>query len=84
MHPEELNKVFNMTQPKTLPDHLGQNLPDNLKTWIRDVYGPAFTSLLISESYNTGDWREKFDDTEKEKISWFWQGRVSTRRPIRT
>lgn len=76
MEQSDLNDIFNKKQPSDLPDHLARGLPSNLKSWIKDVYSPAFTALTIAESYNTKDWKSKFTEKERAKILYFWQGDV--------
>jgi len=64
-------KIFNKNQLTGLVDHLGKNLPSDLSNWVKDVYGPAYTSFLISQGYNTKDWLTRFEAKEKAKIEYF-------------
>lgn len=69
---------FLQTQPpQNLPIELGSNLQSDLKTWIRNTYGPAYISFMISQiKSGTVNWRGNFDDTQKEKIWYWWSGSV--------
>lgn len=78
MNESDLTDIFNKRKPDSLPQHLAEGLPGKLRTWIRDVYSPAFTALQIAESYNVKDWVSKFTAKERAKILFFWQGDVST------
>ena len=64
-------KIFNKNQISGLVDSLGKNLPSNISSWVKDVYGPAYTSLLICQGYNIKDWLIKFTREEKAKIEYF-------------
>lgn len=77
METSDLNEIFNKRKPDNLPQHLAEGLESDLKDWIKNTYGPAYTALTIAESYNTKDWIKKFTEKERAKILFFWQGDVS-------
>jgi hypothetical protein len=70
-------KIFNKHQLTGLANNLGKDLTGDLAKWVKETYGPAYTSLLIVQGYNTKDWLIKFTEKEKAKILYFWQGNVS-------
>jgi hypothetical protein len=83
-HMDESRRVtfLNYPKPNDLPLELGANLPQDLKTWIKDTYAPAYLSFMLSQvkKEDSKSWRVNFDETEQDKIWYWWTGQGSTVR----
>ena len=79
MKEEHRTGILNLPKPTDLPKHLADGLGEELKTWLRAVYGPAYiANLLINVKPAQSRWL--FSDKEAAKIRYWWNGSVSTSR----
>lgn len=73
-------KFMRLKNPEGLPDALAKDLPQDLKNWLRDVYGPAFVAQVITTIPPPKDeenWRHNLSTKEQDKL-WYWfNGSVS-------
>lgn len=68
-------------------DAIGQHLPDSLKTslpesqqkFLRDIFSKALLSYGLSRNK---DYSTKFDDSRKDKMEFWWTGKVLKTSPI--
>lgn len=60
-------------------------LDARLKTWLHDVYGPAFVSNAIARADPDRKevWQQKMSDEERLRIRYWFSGRVSQHRADR-
>jgi hypothetical protein len=79
MNESDRTTFLNYPKPTNLPDSLGVNLDSTLKTWIHDTYAPAYISFMLSQVApgSSKSWRVNFDQTENNKIWYWWSGSVS-------
>jgi hypothetical protein len=79
-HMSESDRVnfLNFPKPK-LRIELAENLPSELKTWIKNKYAPAYVAFMISQvkRQDSKDWRQQFTQEEKDKVWYWWSGAVS-------
>ncbi|KAH0598391.1 hypothetical protein MHUMG1_03689 [Metarhizium humberi] len=68
---EKILQIPKPTVPDELPAALADNLPDNLKTFFKDKYGPAFICRYVGR---TQKYMKSFTDQEMKKLWYWWQG----------
>ncbi|KFG84691.1 hypothetical protein MANI_115552 [Metarhizium anisopliae] len=68
---EKILQIPKPTVPDELPAALADNLPDNLKTFFEDKYGPAFICRYVGR---TQKYMKSFTDQEMKKLWYWWQG----------
>ena len=80
MSESDRTNFLQFPKPKDLPVELAEQLPSDLKAWIRDKYATAYVSFSISQvkKADSKDWRVNFTDEEKDKIWYWWSGSVSS------
>lgn len=62
------------------PSELADNLPDDLKTWLKDTYTPAYISYMLSQVDPSSEkWKGDFDSEQRNKIWYWWTGQVCLR-----
>ncbi len=80
MNEDDRVQFLNSALPQNLPIELTTNLPDNLKTFLKDKYGPAYVSMMLSHAkVKDSDWRYPLTDAERDKIWYWWTGSVRLR-----
>lgn len=59
------------------PNELADNLPDDLKTWLKDTYTPAYISYMLSQVDTSSEtWKGDFNAEQRNKIWYWWTGQV--------
>lgn len=85
MDSELRSKMLGVNQPPKIgtaefpANDLMDNLDQKYKTWIKDIYAPAYVAYMMAmnpPSQYSDD--AKFSDSEKSKIMNWWQGNVSS------
>jgi len=78
MNDADRTQFIQFPKPTDLPIELTENLPQNLKTWIHDVYAPAYITFMISQvDAKDVTWRGGLTEDEKAKSWYWWSGAVS-------
>ncbi|KDR76297.1 hypothetical protein GALMADRAFT_140011 [Galerina marginata CBS 339.88] len=69
------SQFLQFPKPTNLPLEIAQNLPQTLKTWIHDVYAPAYITYMLSQvEAKDVTWRGNLTDDEKAKVWYWWSG----------
>ena len=78
MNDDDRSQFLQFPKPDNLPIDLAQNLAQNLKTWIHDIYAPAYITFMISQVDSKDvTWRWNLTDDEKAKVWYWWSGAVN-------
>ncbi|KAH8427634.1 uncharacterized protein LDX57_005345 [Aspergillus melleus] len=77
MNDDDRLRFLQIAKPANLPIELADNLKSDLKEWIRTKYAPAHIDLMLSRVKEKDvSWRNNFSDKQKEKIWYWWNGKV--------
>ncbi|KZF22467.1 hypothetical protein L228DRAFT_268931 [Xylona heveae TC161] len=70
MNPDDRDQFMDVSKPD-LPSELGSSLPQNLKDFFRNKYGPAFICRSIGR---TAKYVSSFTEKEKRQLWYWWEG----------
>lgn len=68
---------FQEAKPDNLDPQLTSGLSDDVKTWIKATYGPAYICNRLEgvDDSSKNKWRRHFTPDEQKRLRWFWNGK---------